>query len=307
MKRPILMGLIFSLGLIVSIASYGQESPKKGVLTMGRVATKTLTGQRHIEPIVTYLASRLRDVGVERGEVVIPSDNKVTIEYLKEGKLDVVLETPFSAYQYKIGANATPVFLALRKGVGMYNSLVFVRKDSGIRKVEDLKGKVIAFEDPGSTSSYFLPKFSIQAEGLELVEVSSPDSPVPGDKIGYIFAGSEVNISTWVYFKKVAGGAFSNMDWADQGENPAAYRKEFEVIYETQKVPRMLVMVREGLDARLVTRIKEELLNMHKTRGGREALKEFKLEGFAELPVGQEEVFRPIENLSIKDMPEGFY
>ncbi|MFQ5957300.1 MAG: phosphate/phosphite/phosphonate ABC transporter substrate-binding protein [Candidatus Brocadiales bacterium] len=304
MRRIIVLSLILSLCFVLTNAAHGQGTPKKNVLTMGRVSDKALKEQKQIEPIITYLASKLEDVGIERGEVVLMSDNDAVIEYLRKDKLDIVLETPFSAYLYKVEANVTPVLLAWRKGAGEYNSLIFVRKDSGIRRLEDLKGKVIAFEDPGSTSAYFLPMFSIKAKGLNLVEIESFDSPVPEGKIGYVFAGSELNISGWVFFNNVDAGALSSTDWNDQGDNPRAYRKEFKIIYETQKVPRMLVAVRKGLDKKLVERIKEELLKMDKGEEGRKALKGFKVKRFLELPGRPEDVLKPIEDLLIRASAE---
>ncbi len=139
---------------------------------------------------------------------------------------------------------------------------------------------------------------SIKAKGLEMVEVDSFDAVVPEDKIGYVFSGSELNISSWVFYAKVAGGAFSGPDWTNPEENPEAYRGECEIIYQTQKVPRMLVIVRDGLDEKLVGRIKEELLKVtDKTQEGKEALGVYKLNGFFELPRGEEGVLKPIRDL----------
>jgi phosphonate transport system substrate-binding protein len=298
MRKIIVAGLILPLGFVLASA-HGQEVPKKSVLTMGRATDKVVKQGKRIEPIITYLASRLKDMGIERGEVVLAGDNKVEtlIELLKEEKLDIVLETPFIVSTLKPKANLTLILLCWKGGVPEYNSFIFVRGDSGISRLEDLKGKIITFEDPGSTSAYFLPKFSMKAKGLDLVELPSFDSPIPKDKIGYLFAGSELNISSWVFYNKVAAGALSNLDWATSEENPEAYREEFEIIYETQKVPRMLVVVREALNEKLVARIKEELLKMDKSEEGREALKASKYSKFTELPGGAEGILGPIEDL----------
>ena len=267
---------------------------------MGRLSDKVLKEQKQIGPIVSYLASRLSDVGIESGEVILVRDNKDVFDYLRDGKLDIVLETPFSAYLYKVKANATPILLVWRKGVGEYNSFIFARKDSGIQRIEDLRGKIIAFEDPGSTSAYFLPRYSINAKGLDLVEIESAYSVVPADKVGYVFAGSELNISSWVFFNKVDAGALSSTDWIDQKDNPEAYKKEFKIIYETLEVPRMLAIVRDGLDEKLVKRIKEELLGMDKNDEGRKALKGFKVQKFYEPLEGLDNTLKSIGDILSK-------
>ena len=296
MLRTIVVGLILTLGLLLENVAYSREKPKQRVLTLGKATDKVSEKQREFEPIIDYLASKLKDVGIEKGEVILAGNNNnaTIIKSLKEGRVDIILDTPFAAFLYKAEVSATPILLAWRNRMSEYSSFVFVRRDSGIRRMEDLKGKIIAFEDPVSTSAYLLPKCSMKIKGLDLVELDHFDSSVPPGKIGYIFSGSELNISSWVYYNKVAAGALSNLDWVNSRENPEAYREEFEIIYETQKVPGMFVIVRAGLEKKLVDRIKEELLKMDKSKEGREALKPRQINRFVEIT---KEVLKPIEDV----------
>ncbi len=304
MRKVIVTGLILILFFLPAGTALGKDTSKNHVLTMGKATRKVSKQQKRMEPIIACLASRLSDVGIERGELLLAKDNETLIKYLQEGKLDIVLETPFSASLYKLKTKAVPILIACRQGVPEYKSVIFVRRDSGIQSLEGLKGKIIAFEDPGSTSAYFLPRLAIESEGLTLVEMPSLDSAVPEDKIDYVFAGEELNISTWVFFGKVDAGALSSLDWDDQEDNPAPYRKEFQIIYETMSVPRVLVLVREGMDERLRKRVTEELLNMDKDEEGKEALKPYKINKFMELPEDMEDTFKPIEDFIIRTSAE---
>ena len=305
MRKVIVTGVILTLFFLPADITSGKDTSRKNVLTMGKVTRMVSKQQRRMEPIIACLASRLSDVGIERGELLLAKDNDALIEYLQEGEVDIVLETPFSACLYKLKINALPILMMQRQGVTEYKGLIFVRKDNRIQSLKDLKGRVIAFEDPGSTSAYVLPRLAIEAEGLEMVEVRSADSAVPEDKVGYVFAGEELNVSTWVFFDRVDAGALSSLDWDDQEDNPAPYRKEFEIIYETMSVPRMLVLVREGMDGHLRERITEELLNMDRNEEGREALKPFKISKFVELPEDMENTFKPIKDFIIRTSAEG--
>lgn len=53
-----------------------------------------------------------------------------------------------------------------------YHSMIIVRKDSGIQKLEQLKGKSIAFTDPKSTSGYLFPMAQFKKIGLTLSDFS---------------------------------------------------------------------------------------------------------------------------------------
>jgi phosphonate transport system substrate-binding protein len=163
--------------------------------------------------------------------------------------------------------------------------------------LSELKGKVIAFEDPTSTSAYFLPRLAFQKKGIPLVQLTDMNTIVPKDKVGYIFANQELNVSSWVYFKKVAAGAMSCLDWEEQDENPKAFRPSFKVIHRTEKVPRMVVMVRKGLDPMLVEQIKAILFEMHKSEKGKAALKSYKIDAFYELPESWSNLFNSFSEL----------
>ncbi|MFN7169503.1 MAG: phosphonate ABC transporter substrate-binding protein [Pannonibacter sp.] len=51
-----------------------------------------------------------------------------------------------------------------------YFSVVVVRCDSPYKKVEDLKGKTLAFADPDSTSGYNVPYFNLDKQGFKPTE-----------------------------------------------------------------------------------------------------------------------------------------
>lgn len=200
--------------------------------------------------------------------------------------MDIVLETPYGAHQYIEQGAAIPLLMIQREGVDQYGSLIFVRKDSPVQTPEELKGKVIAFEDSISTSAYYLPKFSLECSGLKFIELESIDAAVPADRIGYTFAGAERNISSWVFSGKVTAGAFSELDWLNSKKTPPNFRKEFRIIHQTEKVPRMIVLVRSSMNSKLQTRIKEELLAMSASDAGKKAMLQgkLKIDRFRKIP-----------------------
>ena len=89
-----------------------------------------------------------------------PADYDGVIQGLVGGTLDMAwLGASAYAKIYLTDDKAVEVKLTkqnLNESTGYY-SIGFARKDSGITKIEDAKGKVFAFAEPNSTSGYLVP------------------------------------------------------------------------------------------------------------------------------------------------------
>ena len=309
---PVGAGRSTCVGILIVMAGFGapqlhaREPGRQTVLTIGRATDAPIKYLRRLQPIASYLASRLGDVGIASGKVLLAADNKAgtIVGYLKQKKLDLVIETPFQIAIYMERAGAMPIMTATRDGSRYYRTYLFVRKDSGVAGIEDLRGRIMAFEDPGSTSSFLLPMAEMKLMGNELIKLDSYNAAVPRNRIGYVFAGSELNISTWVYFGRIAAGVLNNIDWNKPAKLPVRYRQQLRIIYKTRKVPRMLVSARSGLDKRLLQRITQVLTRMHTTREGKAALKLYKVNRFEALPDSPRRFLSPIFELMKAARPE---
>ena len=170
---------------------------------------------------------------------------------------------------------ACTTFRRWKKNVPEYHTLFFVRKDSGITSLKDLKGKLVAFEVPSSTTACFIPSVELLKNALKMQYLESEsDKPFP-DRVGYVFAKKEINISSSVYKGLADAGAFSNLDWNNKRKTPLAFKKEFKIIYQSQPVPRATVLMRKDLSLAIKKRLKKILLNMHKDAEGVKALRAY--------------------------------
>lgn len=253
-------------------------------LTLGKVSDNPKKHYRYLKPMADYVVGHMKDLGVKEAKVLMARDNRQMIRYLREGKVDVVTETPFSAIVFHDEAGAEILVRKWKKGVPDYYTLFFVREDSGIASLGDLKGKTIAFEDEGSTSAFFVPAAILIREGLELVRLASPREKPPTGKVGYVFSGEEINTSTWVYKGLVDAGAYSNLDWEKEDHLPEKFRNELRIIARSRRFPRAVEMTRKGLDPRIKQRLKEVLLGAHDDPGAEKALRAYQqTEKFDEL------------------------
>jgi phosphonate transport system substrate-binding protein len=170
---------------------------------------------------------------------------------------------------------AKAFLLTERDGASRYRTVFFARRDSGIRSLDDLRGRAIAFQSPSSTSAYYVPAAELLGAGLPLEILLSPmDRPALGT-VGYLFARSELNISTWVHKRLVDAGAMSNIDWQNPQRVPLAFRQDFSVIAETDAYPRAVEMVRTSLAPRVEARLREVLVEAADDPDAREALLRF--------------------------------
>ena len=163
------------------------------------------------------------------------------------------------------------------------------------KSVEDLKGKVIIFEKPFSTSSYLLPKAALMKQGLKLTEKETVEDPVSADEIGYVFSYDEETAMMWILRKRASSGALYSEEMKELAKDRI---NELEVLLETVDVPRHMLSHRSDLDPELVLAVEKILINMDKDEKGIKILKNFsKTTKFDRFPGGIEENLRLVEEL----------
>lgn len=247
---------ILSLLFIMAFATASQAKP----FVVGKVSDNPKKHYRYLKPMADYLAEKLKDHGYSEGRVLMTKNNQQMIEYLRQGRVDLVTETLLSAVEFQDRAGAEIILLKWKKGTPTYHSVIFARKDSGIDKPLDLLGKVIAFEDAGSTSAFYLPAAELIGAGLKLVALPSPrDRPNVG-KLGYVFSGEEINTSIMVHKSIVDAGAFNDHDWNKEDHLPRRLQRGMKVIHRSKPVPRAVELVPRSMNPEIKQKIKELLL-----------------------------------------------
>ncbi|MGI9509654.1 MAG: phosphate/phosphite/phosphonate ABC transporter substrate-binding protein [Geminicoccaceae bacterium] len=239
-------------------------------IVLGRVSNNPRKHYAALDALGRYLAEKSDKI--DRHETLLASDNDEMIELLHAGKVDLVSESAFSAILYEQDADARILLRQWKGGRPNYKSLFFTRKDSDLHELMDLPGHLIAFEDVGSTSGYFVPKATIAAHGMTLRSAEQARSI--GD-VGYLFADSEVNIVAWVARGKVDAGVTSDVHWEDSSRAPPGLKKELRVFHATPEILRSVMIAGPALEGGLLQAVVDILLEMHEDDDGREVLANF--------------------------------
>src|SRR5881227_4075738 len=98
--------------------------------------------------------------------VTVASDYAAVIEALRNRTADLAFVHPVGYVLASREAKATIVVRNLWHGKSSFTSRIYVRKESGLKSLEDLRGKTMAFVDPASSSGYTYPMVLLIQRGL---------------------------------------------------------------------------------------------------------------------------------------------
>ena len=187
--------------------------------------------------------------------VTVASDYAAVVEALRNRTADLAFVHPAGYVLANREAKAMIVARNLWHGKATFSSRIYVRKDAGMTKLEDLRGKTIAFVDPASSSGYIYPMLLMMQRGLvkgrdpktffrEVVFSGSHDASMQALLNGHVDAIASFDMAREQYLKD------------------PAQREKLTWLAETQPIPEAGIAAREGLSPALVNRVRAGLLQM---------------------------------------------
>lgn len=206
-----------------------------------------------IEAITEWLASEI-GVAVE-GFVTI--DHAAAVEALRNGDADISFmgALPFVLAEAEIGA--VPLLSEVYRDAPSYTGRIFVRRDSGIGTLADLRGRDIAFADPISESGYLYPV----AEFIEAGLIEGPGQTETFFGRVYFAGGYQQAMQAMAEGLVDAAGASQYADLLLTPQQQA----EVTWIAESAPIPSHLVIARMGLDAALQDRFVDAMLRLNES------------------------------------------
>jgi phosphonate transport system substrate-binding protein len=274
----VILTFVFFLPLLQN-CSEQPEAPSKNEtpaqkFNLGLIPEQDLFSQKErYEPLARYLSEK---VGLNV-EIKILSRYGNIIDNFVSGELDGAFFGSFTGALAikKIGVIplARPVWL---DGTSTYYGMIFVRKDSGIKNTNDMKGKNFAFVDKATTAGWLLPLQFFHVNGIEDFNNWFAET---------YFTGTHEDAIYDVLNKKADIGAAKNTVFYRLAEKDSKINNELQILATSPKVPSNTLAVRKELDKPIIKKLKNVLLQMEQDKQGQEILKKFKAIKFIETTV----------------------
>lgn len=288
MKRMIALLLL----VVLATSIVGCTQKKDEVIRMGFVPMKD--GDKLIESVEPLTEMLSKELGV-KVEGFTATNYVGVVEGLGSGQVDFGFIPPFAYVLANQESEAGVILTALNKsGEAKYRSQFIVRKDSGIKSFEDIRGKRVAFVDPSSTSGYLFPGAHLVNEGIDIEKDIEYVYGGGHDKALQLLLNGDVDVAT----------TFVDSRDRYKEDFPEAMEKT-EILGYTDYIPNISVTVRGDMNEELQGKIKTALLNIAKTEEGSALLKElFNMYGFEEATDADYDIIRTTAEVMNVDLKE---
>jgi phosphonate transport system substrate-binding protein len=288
---PSFMISVFLLILPQVLLSSSLSATEDKVLVFGRVFDDPVRAIRDRQEFVDYLVKKLAPVGITDGKILVVEKIDLLTQALKERKVDLFHDSLVPTLVISKRAGSVPILRQWKYSEADYKGLIVVKKNSGINSLADLRGKVIAFEEPHSTSATVLPRMLLEEKKFKLMEIKTPGTVKP-DTIGYVY-GSDGNAINVLITGRTDAATTIHREF---DRLKPEIRDSLKILDSTIMVPRNLISVRRDLDPKLRKELKDILLNMDKDPEGQGVLKRSQnTTKFDEIPRESLDHFKRIE------------
>jgi len=257
-----------------------EADPKE--LTVGFIPSQDAeTLQAKAKPMGDMLS---KELGIPV-KVTVTTNFNALVEGMAAKKIDVGFLSPVNYVFAKDKKKAVTLLLQTsRKGSDSYKAMFVKRADDNtINKLEDIKGKRVAFVDGSSAAGYTYPVLMLKNIGI------NPDTDVKGimsgghDKALQALYRGDVDVAT----------VFDDARDRIEKEYPDAKQKLVPFV-KTEPIPNDTVSIRNGFSEAFNKKVQDAFLNIMKTEEGKKIGNE--IYNFDGLVVGKDENFKSVRD-----------
>ncbi|MBI5633915.1 MAG: phosphate/phosphite/phosphonate ABC transporter substrate-binding protein [Nitrospirae bacterium] len=259
--------IIFLLLFLVFPARvFAEEEILIGLIPEENIFTQM---DRH-RPLAAYLTKKLGT----RVRFTILSRYGDVLDRFMSRKMDGAFFGVFTSVLAMEQLNAEPIVHPVNlDGSSAVQSYIFVRKDSNIQGVQDMKGKRIAFVDKATVTGYLYTLSFLRERGVQDPKVFFSDISFTGSHGSTIYAvldgRADIGTAKSKIFHQLAKKEFS-------------IKEELTILAKSREFPDSTLFLRKDLPPAIRLQIRDILLSMDKDAEGREVLKKLESMMFVE-------------------------
>ena len=191
-----------------------------------------------------------KEIG-EKVSIIIPQDFDVFNAAVKSRQVDLGFANSLIYIQLKRDANVAPLAVSAEPKSGTkFRGIIIARKDSGIEKIQDLKGKKLAFVDKDAAAGYIFQMLLLSKAGLD----------VHKDFITLPFVKKQDNVAMAVFNKAADAGAMRESDLGKMKDRVDL--SQIKIIAYTDYFPDWPVFATSKLQKETAARIQAALLKL---------------------------------------------
>jgi phosphonate transport system substrate-binding protein len=263
-KRTVLLVLIIVFTLL-SLFNIAAAEIKFGILP--RLSAAEMTAM--FSPLAEYLSNELQ----EKVTLVIPPDYEAFKTMLSKGEFQIALSNPIIYIQLRKTQELAPLALmAEAKGGTRFRGIIITHRDSGIEKIQDLKGKKLIFVDKNAAGGYIFQMSLLSKAGFN----------VKKDFITLPFAKKQDKVAVAVFNRSADAGGIREDDFGKMGDDVDL--KQLKIVAFTDYYPNHTVVASPGLDGAKVEKIKTALFHLMLTdQKAEKVLNAAKIVGFGKV------------------------
>lgn len=280
--RPPIVAILV-VGVLAWLASPGLgEEPAS--LTIGLIPEMNVFEQvDRFRPLADHLSGRL---GV-RVELSMLSRYGNIVERIAGKELDAAFLGSFTGALASAQLDMEPVARPINlDGSSTYWGYVFVRRDSGVETVEQMRGARLALVEKATTAGYVFPKALFRRHGVDELE-------------GYFgeiqFWGSHDASIRAVLEGRADVGAAKNTIWEHLVREDPRVEAELRILATSPKVPSNGLFLSSEVEGSTRDLIRSTLLTLHEQPAGAEVLQRLRALGFVPTDVAS---YRPVFDLA---------
>lgn len=243
---------------ILMLSGAGLMSLATPLLSQNRALRLAFIPQENPDKLLGDIQAITEWLSTEIGapvEGLVTIDHAAAVEALRNGDADISFmgALPFVLAENQMGAE--PLLSEVYRGAPSYTGRIFVRRDSGIKALADLKGRDIAFADPISESGYMFPLSEFEKAGL----ISKPGAADEFFERVFFAGGYQQAMQAMAEGLVDAAGA---SQYADLLLTPTQ-QSQVTWIAESDPIPSHVVIARPGLDLNLRRRFVAAMLKLN--------------------------------------------